>query len=150
MAAIRWIGAFGHASDLASSLEWELTQHDREVAAEIVHGGQGTITHARIGLLVDKGAVIRAFPGDVWSVTREGGRLEATRQATGWHKNHTEAFCRPEYAAIVLKDHPARFRPSVLKAVKDAAEKHGLPVIMLARNGKRTRISLQGGRQAMK
>ncbi len=150
MAAIRWIGAFGHSSDLASSLEWELTQRDREVAAEIVHGGQGTITHARIGLLVAKGAVIRSFPGDVWSVPGEGGRLSPTRQATGWHKRHTEAFCRPEYAAIVLKDNPARFKPSVLKTVKDAAEKHGIPVLMLARNGKRTRISLQGGGQAMK
>ena len=48
---VRWIGAFGKSSSLSESLSWELSQNEREVAAEHINGNQGTIRHAKVGLL---------------------------------------------------------------------------------------------------
>lgn len=135
---VRWLGAFGKGSDLAASLSWELTQN-REVAAEHITSGNGKIRHARVGLLVDKRAVIRVFPGDVWSVAGEDGKLRATRYASGYALTgrHSEAFCRPVYRAIVIKDHPDRIKPVVMNAVRGASEGFSLPIVWIDSKGKK-------------
>ena len=138
---VRWIGAFGKSSSLSNSLSWELTQNEREVAAEYINGNQGSIRHAKVGLLLAKGSVIRSFPGDVWSVAKNG-KLEPTRQATGWCKNHTECFCRPEYSAIVLKERPERLTKTVVDAIKKASIEYNLPVYVLRRNGKKEVVAM--------
>lgn len=118
-------------------LFWELTQ-TREVAAEHISGSNGQIRHARVGLLVDSRAVIKTYPGDVWSVT-EGDKLKATRYASGWElKNRQhEAFCKPVYRAIVVKEHPDRMKPVVMAAVREAAQRHNLPVMWVDGKGKK-------------
>lgn len=141
---IRWIGAFGKASSLADALDWELGINAREVAAEHIRGGNGRVAHARVGLLVDRRAVIKTFPGDVWSVVGKDDKLHATRYACDILScRQHEAFCRPVYRAIVLKEHPARMKPSVMHAVAEAAKKFALPVIWIDRKGKKH--SVQGG-----
>lgn len=135
---VRWLGAFGKGSDLATSLSWELTQ-DREVAAEHISSGNGKIRHARVGLLVDKRAVIRVFPGDVWSVAGEDGKLRATRYASGYalRRRHHEAFCCPVYRAIVIKDHPDRIKPAIMATVRSASASFALPIVWIDGKGKK-------------
>lgn len=135
---IRWLGAFGKAQDLAKSLEWELTQ-TREVAAERISGGNGKIRHARVGLLVDSRAVIKTYPGDVWSVVTESDKLKATRYASGWglKNRQQEAFCKPVYRAIVVKEHPDRMKPVVMAAVREAAHRHNLHVVWIDGKGRK-------------
>lgn len=135
---IRWLGAFGKAEGgLADALVWELTQ-TREVAAELIRRGNGRILHARVGLLVDSRAVIKTYPGDVWSVA-DGEKLKTTRYASGWslkNRQH-EAFCKPVYRAIVVKEHPDRMRRSVMEAVRVVAEHYALPVIYIDGRGRK-------------
>ena len=132
--AIRWLGAFGKGSSLVDSLRWELTQNfgGREVAAEWV---DSQTSHQRfrirrtVGLLVAKGAIIRRYPGDVWSVTSESGRLEVTRPSTSY--GHTECFCRPKFSAIVLTRPWGQLRAEVRAAIRTVAGETGLPVVYL-------------------
>lgn len=134
--AIRWLGAFGRGSSLADSLRWELTENfcGREVAAEWI---DPTSRHARekefsirriVGLLVAKGAILRRFDGDVWSVASESGRLETTRQSV---HTHTECFCRPNFSAIVLTRPWGQIRAEIRRAIRTVSAETGLPVVYL-------------------
>lgn len=159
---IRWLGAFGHAGSLSESLSWELSQREREVAAErvatsrkvaeldynkhgqvyerLVHAGNGNIQHAIIGLWLNKQAVIRYFPGDVWSVIREDGCLIPTRHSKPC--GHTEVFCRPGFVkALIVKKHPSQLSKDVLIALRDASKAHDLDVFLLTSKGKRVLVT---------
>ena len=131
---IRWIGAFGKGESLFQSLSWELTQ-EREVAAERVTGGKGTIEHAQIGLRVASEAVVRHYEGDVWSKVAPDGRLYATRRGRRTHDGHSECFCKPVYTGIVCKQHPSRLAKLVQEAVFQASEKFGVSVFYMNEKG---------------
>lgn len=65
--AVRWMGAFRLYGTLADSLRWEFS-NTREVAAEWYHGFEEAAQsgiHSQVGLLVNRGAIIRAYNGDV-------------------------------------------------------------------------------------
>ena len=99
---VRWLGAFRKGGSLHNSLKWELKENRREVAAEVLVGGQSHV-QAYIGLRIARGAVRKVFRGDVWSeVTARGTSLKMTRSPSSF-SDHTEAFCKPLFTAIVLK-----------------------------------------------
>ena len=143
---VRWLGAYGYGSDLESSLEWELSQDVREVAAEHFTRGRGSAGgSARIGLRLAKGASVRDFPGDVWSRPGKDGRLYETRYASGYlvhGDRHTESFCVPVFDAIVCREHPARMGKGVCDILNRVAHKYNLPVLVL--NSKGRAVPLEG------
>lgn len=153
---VRWLGAYGHGASLESSLQWELTQCDREVAAERFTRGRGYAARyrgeytARIGLRLAKGALIKRFPGDVYSRTGEDGRLAPTRYASGVDLcgigRHEECFCRPVYDALVCREHPARMGKGVADTLARIAAQYNLPIIVLDVNGKHKRVYVEGRR----
>lgn len=159
---IRWIGAYGKGDSLEDALRWEITQRDREVAAEYVFRatvsewrggfgyehiapvvrGQGFIDHALVGMWLDKRAWIKGYPGDVWSRTDEAGRLYATRRAVVRSHGHTEIFCKPGYVkALILKRHPSTLGPAILKTLKTISVEYDLPVFYLNKKGRRTLVT---------
>jgi hypothetical protein len=81
MKVVRWLGAFRKASSLLESALWELTQTERQVAAEPLWRGRSLIHHARIGLVVDhQESLFRGgFISDAWTVTDDRGILRAKR-----------------------------------------------------------------------
>lgn len=130
---IRWLGAFGSAESLQASFAWELSSPDREVAAErVTRERPSRISHAVVGLRVRSKDVVRVFPGDVWSVPTEAGTLRPTRRGV---PTHSEAFCRPEYDAIVVKCPMARLRAHVREAVQAASVTYNLPIIVIGKGG---------------
>lgn len=152
---VRWLGAYGHGSSLESSLQWELTQCDREVAAERFATGRGYAARYRhgeftacVGLRLAKGALIRRFPGDVYSRTGEDGRLVPSRYASGVDLcgigRHEECFCRPVYDAIVCREHPARMGRGVAGTLARVAAQYGLPILVLDKDGRRKRVDREG------
>lgn len=126
--AIRWLGAFGHSDSLTESLNWELCENRREVAAEWYDGSHAFrgIKHTVVGLLIDKGAIIRRYNGDVWSEVR-GERLVPTRNSNTSNL-HSECFCTPKYRGIVVRRHLDQLRPDVRRTVVAAAKKYHLAV----------------------
>lgn len=154
---VRWLGAYGKHATLESSLTWELTQTGREVAAERIGrgDGQGYIPHARIGMWIDSAAVVRHFPGDVYSVRtrRENGEgcimLKPTRKVHAIAGRHSEVFCLPGYVrAIVVKDHPSRFEKAVRLCLACVAASHKLEIFQLTKEGKRVNVTRLFGRPA--
>ena len=147
---VRWLGAYGHGMSLADSLAWELTQGKREVAAERFTRGCGFAARryngnfaARVGLRVAKGALVKRYPGDVYSVAREDGTLAPTRYASGpltRTGRHEECFCQPVFDAIICREHPARMGKGVDAVLRQAAARFGLPVLVLDMRGKHTRL----------
>lgn len=130
---IRWMGAFGKASSLSEAIRWELEENRREVAATWCHAGglNGLgVDHAQVGLLVAKGAVVRRYAGDVWSVPA-GDRLVKTRPASQ-DSDHGEAFCKPRYSALVIRKPLDAFKPATRRAIVAAARQYGLKVLRIA------------------
>lgn len=130
---VRWMGAFGHHGTLSQAFDWEFSQ-SREVAAESFSGCVGHIRHARIGLVVAKEAVVKGFRNDVWSRSTTGGLLYATQRTS---TPRTEVFCKPQYVAIICKEHPCRMAKEVQEAVRNASCKYNVPVWYFTTNGKR-------------
>jgi len=97
---IRWIGAFRKSREynLQKALDFELISKS-EKACEKVFDLTPQV-RSKIGLLVDRCAIIATFKGDVWSVNTTDGRLERTRKPA--KSAHTEAFCRPIYRGVVI------------------------------------------------
>jgi len=126
MKFVRWLGAFGSGSSLTDAADWELSQTDRQVAAEPLHRGRSLLDHAKIGLVIDHEAS-RFHSGwltDAWTVTLDDGTLKAKfrprdrqgrkfrdmdRFLAAWSavKNpsrHGEVvFDSPAYRAVVVK-----------------------------------------------
>lgn len=142
---IRWLGAFGKAESLDQSLRWELEDNQREVAATWCYFGTNGrhadmgplgVDHAAVGLMVAKGAVVRRYAGDVWSVPA-GDRLVKTRPASQ-DSDHGEAFCKPRFSALVIRKPLDHFRPAIRRAIVAAARKHGLKIMRIAERTIRT------------
>lgn len=162
---VRWLGAYGRREDFAASMRWELTQREREIAAERfsprayveereyqfgapdlvrrVRLGQGTIGHALVGMWLEGRAAVRTFPGDVWSVLDERtGRLVPTQDSFACTGKHTEIFCKPGHVrALVLKVHPSRLAPAVLSALRDISIEFSLDVYLITAKGKRVKVT---------
>ena len=143
MKFVRWLGAFGKQDSLVESASWELSQTDRQVAAEPLHHGVSHIHHALIGLEIThpEATFARGWLKDSYTVPDENGINKATRNRSGEFKNmdkflkvfnanncphHGEAsFNCPLYASVVVKRHCSD--KVILKAKKLAAEL-GLPL----------------------
>lgn len=136
MFAIRWLGAFGRHGNFPAALKWELEDNTREVAAEWFSGSPAVspdVEHCAVGLLVAKGAVMRCYSGDVWSVPSPSGeRLVPTRPASEG-QTHSECFCKPHYRAFVIRKPLDQLRPVIRRPLVSMARKHGLPVLWLRR-----------------
>ena len=121
---IRWIGAFGSAQTLEESLRWELSQRERALAAEPIKNGVSKIQHPKIGLLIDPKALIKRFPGDVWSVPGNF-MLRATRYPV---PTHPEAWVRPGFInAIVIRPGASRHAKRVVRRI---SKEFNIPVLM--------------------
>lgn len=130
MKVVRWMGAFGRSDhSLYAALSFELASCNREVAAEPIKH-RSYIDHARVGLLVSRKAVKKVFSGDVWS-QNENGKLVKTRKPIG---NHSEAFCSPDYVAIVVKGNN-NFSLEILADIKKISKEYKLPIIYFDNNG---------------
>lgn len=84
MVLVRWMGAFGRASDIHSAVEFELGgAGNREVAAEPCLYGTSLIARpgrVQIGLVMDDKAFRRGYLADAWTVKDdESMRLRPTR-----------------------------------------------------------------------
>ncbi len=136
MLCVRWLGAFGNGPNLHEALNWELTQQDREVSAEIIRnkGPQAGKSHiayrARIGLVVCGDAVNRVYDCDVWSnrgsKSAKVGLLQASRYAA--LSKHAEAFCSPRYRSIVVKN-LAGLPTRLSRTVLFFAQRHNLTIL---------------------
>ena len=149
---VRWLGAYGHASDLVEMAKWE-SAPDRQVAAEALdYQGISRIEQSRVGLLVDtqRTHLMRAYVGDAYTYVGKNGKLLANRQVayvTQWghvwwvikkaaHQRwYVEATLdHPVYKAVVVKDQ----RPSTLKVAELVARIMDLPIWQI-RPGKEVR-----------
>ena len=131
---IRWLGAYRRGGEsLAESFQWEFRQTGRKIlAAERLQNRRSRMHNgATVGLLVPNRAVVRRFSGDVWSEQRNG-HLRATRSQEGGSHSPWEAWVRPEYIGIIIRK-PISGQGAV--AIRDIAEKTGLPVLRLTRDG---------------
>ena len=124
--AVRWLGAYGHNSDIAEMAAWEKSPH-RQVACEVILKGESNIRRAHIGLLVDveKTSINKAFAGDAWTNNdRKSDKLYADRShyyVNKWKFVNSLASClrkgkiphsggkyveaiieKPQYLAIVI------------------------------------------------
>ena len=128
MIVIRWLGAFGKGESLHLALAWELSQAEREVAGEPIRRGQRSkISRPRVGLLIKSAAVRRVFHCDTWSKPGQNGRLVKGRTMAEW-KGHSEAFCLPHYAAIVVRNF-AGLPTGLRRTINHFSSMYGLPVI---------------------
>lgn len=126
MKFVRWLGAFGSGTSLFEAAGWELSQIERQVAAEPLHHGRSLITHAKIGLVIDHqvsrfhaGWLVDAYTklGDDGTLRpkykprmRQGKRFkDMDRFLAAWSavKNpsgHAEViFDAPHYCAVAVK-----------------------------------------------
>ena len=134
---IRWLGAFRKTSGLYDSLVYECFQNQRKhVAAEQLQHGVSEIKHARVGLLVKNSAVVHRYWSDVWSEYNDNGTLKKTRQQGKAWSTHREAFCRPEYLGVVLKDHK-EITNTALQAVKRFCDQYDVPCFLLDKSTRR-------------
>lgn len=131
---VRWLGAFGHSTSLSSSFEYELEICDREVAAEMIDLGNwcANIEHARVGLIMDRSAVHKVFPGDVWSVSsNRSRRLQTTQYGVRHSHSHTECFCDPSYAGIVVRGAWEDLSQAARTQILQASARYDLPIYTL-------------------
>lgn len=130
MRIVRWLGAFGKASSLSESLEFEFSRApSEEVCAEMIK--RVSTISARVGLLVKHSALIKSFRGDCFSVLIEG-KLVKTRKPVRTCFSHNESWVHPIYCGIVVD---GAISCSAMNAVRDAASKFGVPVISFDNNG---------------
>lgn len=136
MIAIRWLGAFRKQGTFEESLVWELEVNRREVAAEpfaLRHRGcyfpvDPGVEHCSVGLLVAKGAIVKTFYGDVWSVPSPGGEWLVPTMPACSTDSHREAFCKPKYRAIIVRKPLDQLRPAIRRPLVAMARKHSLPI----------------------
>ena len=122
---VRWLGAFRVSAGLKDSALWEMSQTDRQVAAEPLHKGQSLIANSKIGLALAETSRFHAgWLVDAWTEVQQDGTLRAKykpcnrqgkkfrdkdRFLAAWNavKNpqlHAEAiFDAPSYSSVVVK-----------------------------------------------
>lgn len=83
MKFVRWLGAFGQGSSLVESAVWEMSQTDRQVAAEPLIRGRSMIDHAKIGLAIanPEATFARGWLADAWTTIGEDGIIRRLRTA---------------------------------------------------------------------
>ena len=125
MRFVRWLGAFRKgANSVGDALAWELSQTEREVAAEPLRHGKSRIDRAKIGLEVDENRSVFRYGllVDGWTEpAKDGsGRLLPSGEkrikdkdiylsrfyrskgaSTVWHGE--AVFASPKYSALVCK-----------------------------------------------
>lgn len=139
MLYVRWMGAFRKVAPLHEALKYELNRPvTDEVAVEPINA-DGQQVNAKVGLLVDKKAVVKTFRGDCWSERRPDGRLCKTRNPRLAPGRHMEAWANPRYTGIIVSagvyrdrgegfyNLPARIRGTI----KWYSNLYGLPVYHL-------------------
>ena len=114
-----------------ASLEYELSSTgDVEVACEQIKKGKTSqIKHARVGLLIPNLAFVKKFNGDCWSVSKDEGQLDKTRNPRNSGGGHTEVWAKQQYAAIVIKG--GHLSKKIMKTLEFWSEKTGLPILKL-------------------
>lgn len=144
--AIRWLGAYGHASDIVEMARWEHNP-TRQIACEVIpHGKPSRIKHPSVGLLVDQHntSFIRGYAGDSYTEVT-GSKLVQTRKlpyVTDWGSsfglyklaqknnggNYIEATIEyPEYLAVVVRN----TTESTLRIANTVSSVMGIPVWIL-------------------
>ena len=141
---IRWLGAYGYGSDVASVAAFEVAP-TRPVSAEPCWDGESRLTrqkpYVKVGLLVDTTSttLVRAWASDAWTPSTSNGATFAERSAKipsvrHWDqvaglksgKRYGEVLiASPKYTAIVCRDKSAY---AFAAALADILE---LPVISL-------------------
>jgi len=148
MKFVRWLGAFGQSSEsVAESASWELSQTERQVAAEPLWHGKSFISHAKIGIVIanPEATFARGWLYDSYTVTDNHGINLATSRRKDEFKNmdkflkvfskqdrdwgHAEAaFNCPTYNAVVVKKGASA---SAKSKAKRLALEFNLPMRML-------------------
>jgi hypothetical protein len=104
---VRWLGAFsgnqhtGSASNLSTSLAFELARPATDLVACEAIITDSKINHALIGLLIPSSKKVREFKNDCWSVKTSNGGLRATRHHSP--SSPREAWASAVYSAVVIK-----------------------------------------------
>lgn len=130
---IRWLGAFGKNGSLSESVAFEMSR-STDVACERLQKGRSLIDHSRVGLLVDPTAVYKRFDGDVWSEYSPSGDLAPTRKAYEAQSHHKEAFAKPVYTGIVIKNGSlATLKYEARAEVVKSARAFNLPIYKLVK-----------------
>lgn len=130
---IRWMGAFRKNGSLSEAVDFEL-QRETCVACEKLQHGKSHVDHARVGLLVDPKAVYKRYKGDVWSSYTVDGRLHTGRKGYEAHSDHWEAFAKPVYTGLVIKNGSLEtLQFAARKEIQKICEQHQLPVYKLAK-----------------
>lgn len=138
--AIRWLGAYGRASDLESMLHSETVERI-EVACEIIpHGDKSGLTRPGVGLLVDQQytTLVRCYAEDSWTRDNGHGYLSAEHDVpyvTRWNEcsglrkrgAYMEGTIRdPIYSAVVIRP----WIGNSLAVGQEIAKRLGLPVVL--------------------
>jgi len=139
---VRWLGAFGKSNNLHTSLDWELSQTNKEVCAEnILKNSYSNILHAKVGLLIPSSAVVKKFNGDCWSKYNNNNMLYKTRNPKNANSEHLEVFCKPIYKGIIIK---GGYNPTygffnlpkkIRSTIKYFSKKYHLPIYYFQENG---------------
>lgn len=143
---IRWLGAFGRGDSLEQAVAWELSQTDRQVAAEPLIRGRSHITHVMVGLAIanPEATFARGWLFDAWTVKTSDGVILPTRNRRHEYRDvhrflkalnrpqraahpwHAEAsFNAPAYDALVVR-HGAS--PELVSRCKEIAARFNLPL----------------------
>lgn len=148
MKFVRWLGAFDKRSEsISESASWELSQTERQVAAEPLWHGKSFLKNAKIGLVIAHPDVTfsRGWLSDSYTVTNEAGINMATRCRDMEFKNmdkflkrhnsgnspmgHAEAaFNCPLYSAVAVKKDAS---PWAKNKAKRLAEHLSLPIMVV-------------------
>lgn len=138
--AIRWLGAYGRASDLETMIRSETIERI-EVACEIIpHGDESGLSHPGVGLLVDQRytTLVRCYAEDSWTRDNGHGYLGAERDVpyvTRWNEcsglrktgSYMEGTIRdPIYSAVVVRP----WIGNSLAFGQEIAQRLGLPVVI--------------------
>lgn len=144
---VRWLGAFRSTGQtLESAIGWELSQRDRQVAAEPLRRGTSLIRHALIGLVVDasRSVFVCGWEQDAWT-EQSNGLLKTSKRRAAVGKRYTDAdrlsaavsklnggchgeaiFDYPKYSAVAVK----KSAPASIKTMAATlAAEHGLPLV---------------------
>lgn len=155
---VRWLGAFRNGGSLHGSLDFELNRNSTDEVAVEPFYKKSRVAHARVGLLVDKKAIVKEFSGDCWSEPTEEGKLQKTRNPREAKSTHREAWANPHYVGVVIKGrkgstgYGSGYNPrnegfhnlpkKVRSTIKWYADLYNLPVYNLDVNGKLRKVKL--------
>ena len=130
---IRWMGAFRKNGSLSEAVLFELSR-TTDVACEQLVKGKSLVEQARVGLLVNPSAVYKRYNGDVWSEYTVDGKLHTTRKGYEATSAHKEAFAKPIYTGLVIKNGSlATLSYAARQEIAEISKRHSLPVFRLVK-----------------